>query len=56
LADVADVGDDDGEPDDDLYTDKLAEQRYAQRRNEIATTFADLTREAAAATAQQRLN
>jgi hypothetical protein len=49
-ADVAGLGDDDDEPDDD----KLAEQRYAQRRNEIATTFADLTRNAAGA-AQQRL-
>jgi hypothetical protein len=51
----ADVGDDDDEPADDLDTDKLADERYAQHRKEIAMTFADLTRNAAAA-AQQRLN
>jgi hypothetical protein len=54
-ADVAGFGDDDGEPDDDLDTDKLADERYARHRNEIAETFAQLTRNAAAA-AHQRLN
>lgn len=47
-------GNDDGADEPD--TDEPAEHRYAQRRDEISTTFADLTREAAAAVAQQRLN
>jgi hypothetical protein len=41
---------------DEPDPDEPAEHRYAQRRDEISMTFADLTREAAAATAQQRLN